>query len=191
MRFTMACLTLIALLLCAAPCLAQPAEAAPQADAVSVDTDAVSADTDAPRQSDSESLPLFGDEEDESAEEKLPTAMPPLGSVLLRLVGSLALILVLLVAGLYVAQKVSRKNLNWGGANRPLRIIDKLPLGPKKYLFLTNLCGRYVILGVTDKGIDLLLEVTPAGEGEESVENFSGLLEKAAQAQEDGKKDSK
>lgn len=106
--------------------------------------------------------------------------VPSMGATLAKLVIIMVLLFALLLGGLVIFQRVSRRGIHFGGANRPLRMVDKLALTPKHSVCLIHTCGRYMVLGVAEKEINVLMEVTPTDE--EEAKSFLGTLETAAQA---------
>jgi len=101
--------------------------------------------------------------------------LPDMSTALVKLVVVMLLLLGLLVAGVLVFQRFARGRLKLGRGNRPLRIVDKLALGPKTGICLLNACGRYLVLGVAEKEISVLMEVPMPSEGGEE-NDFSGAL---------------
>jgi len=111
---------------------------------------------------------------EEASEEEVP-ALPDMGKTLLRMVLFMLLLLGLLVAGAVVFQRWARGRITLGGPKRPLRVVDRLTLGPKTGLCLVNVCGRHLVLGISEKEISVLLEVPmPQEDGDNS--DFPGML---------------
>jgi len=94
--------------------------------------------------------------------------VPGIGVVLIRLVVAMLVIIGVLVGGLFAVQKISRRkfSLGLGGKDRPLRVVDRLMLGSKTYVCLMHVCGRYLVVGVTEKEMTVLTEVALPGEAE-------------------------
>jgi len=74
-----------------------------------------------------------------------------------------------------LAYVVLRFGLNrlYGGSRRGqsqlLRVVERLPLDPRRSLYLVEVAGRYVLLGTGDSGVRFLTEVD--GEGLSEVES--------------------
>jgi flagellar biogenesis protein FliO len=146
-------------ILCVAACAA--AAPAPQADEAATEPDPT------PERS-------FLDEPDAFSEDA--PAAPNMTSTLARMVLAMVLILGLLVGGLFLVQKFSRRRFHLGAGDRPLRILDKVALGPKSSIVLLKTSGRHLVLGVAEKEISVLMEVELASEGEQSA-GFADTLE--------------
>ncbi len=117
--------------------------------------------------------------DDASFDQKDMAPVPDVGAMLGRLVLAMLLILALLVGGVILFQKFGRRALKLGGGERTLRMVDRLALAPKKWACLVNVGGRYLLLGVGEKEITLLTEITLWQEpGEEK--SFAGALENAS-----------
>jgi len=101
--------------------------------------------------------------------------VPDMSKMLIRLVLAMGIILALLAAGLMAFQRLARRGLKLGRNDRPLRIVDKLSLGPKKMVCLLNTCGRYVVLGVAEREITVLLELTLPDDAE-GEQDFAAAL---------------
>jgi len=61
--------------------------------------------------------------------------------------------------------------LRWGakrlyGVGRPgqrMRLIERMPLDPRRSLYLIEVAGRQLLVGSTEQGVTLLTEVSPDG----------------------------
>ncbi len=135
----------------------------------------------------SDSEPSFLDESEPA--EPLAPPVPELGPALLKMVGAVVLLLGLLVGGLLAFQKFARRGVKFGRTERPLRIVDKLAIGPKKWVCLLNVCERYVVLGLAEKEINVLMEVTPPDEKGED-KDFSSTLERVGSSTAPGERQS-
>lgn len=72
----------------------------------------------------------------------------------------LALAAVCLLA--YVALRFGLKRLygvGRGGERNILRVVERLPLDPRRSLYLVEVAGRYVLLGTSESGVSFLTEV--------------------------------
>lgn len=119
------------------------------------------------------------DPEDLLAEEEKPDVsgadLPDMSKALVKMVLFMMLLLGLLVAGAVAFHRFARGKIKLGGTDRPLRIIDRLTLGPKSGVCLINACGRYLVLGIAEKDISVLLEV-PITTEDGTETDFSGAL---------------
>ncbi len=108
-----------------------------------------------------------------------------MGAMLARLVLAMLLVLALLVGGVVLFQRFGRRALKLGGRDRPLRILDRLALGPKKSVCLLSAGGRHLLLGVGEKEITLLMEMSlPQEPAEEDgfAEVFEGVARPGSRA---------
>ena len=107
--------------------------------------------------------------------------VPDMSRVLAKFVLAMVVVVALLVVGLMGYQKLTRRGFKLGRAAPPgggLHIVDKLSLGPKQWVCLLNACGRYLVLGVAEKEISVLMELTFPEEtdGEQSfTQTLQGL----------------
>lgn len=106
-----------------------------------------------------------------------------LGGALMTMLAGLALVLGLMF-GLYWLVRRFLPSVG-GGAGGGMRLVGRLPLGPRKFVALVEVAGRVLVVGVSDRGVNLLTtiddpsEVTaqrPAGE----AQTFAGLFKRAA-----------
>ncbi|MCL5036817.1 MAG: flagellar biosynthetic protein FliO [Chloroflexi bacterium] len=58
------------------------------------------------------------------------------------------------------------------GKNRSIRLLEKLDMPPNKSLYLVEVLGRYLLLGVTEKDITVLEEIPPESVPEEVKEKI-------------------
>lgn len=82
-------------------------------------------------------------------------APPSMGSLLLRLIISLTVVLGLA----FVVIKYLQKRAAIAQTGRWIRVIDQVGVGPNKALLLAEIAGRLYVLGVTDHNISKLLEI--------------------------------
>ena len=101
--------------------------------------------------------------------------LPDMTKALVKVVVVMVLLLGLMAGGVILFQRFARGRLRLTGGDRPLRIVDKLALGPKTWVCLLNVCGRHLVLGVAEKEVNVLLEVSPSLE-EEADNDFSRAL---------------
>jgi flagellar biogenesis protein FliO len=111
------------------------------------------------------------------------SAVPRVGVTLARLVGALALIGALLLGSLILFKRFAGRalKLTRGGSEKPLRVVERVSLGAKTHICLLNACGRYLVIGVTEKEINVLTEITLPGD-ETATKEFAALLANGGQA---------
>ena len=76
-----------------------------------------------------------------------------------RMVGVLALILVLLIGGLYLMRRLMPARMRNKLAGRGIKVLSQHALGPKRALTVVEVCGQVLLLGVTDQNISLLTKI--------------------------------
>ena len=105
------------------------------------------------------------------------SAVPHVGVTLARLVGALVLIGALLLGGAILVKRFAGRTLKFarGGPEKPLRVVERVSLGAKTHICLLNACGRYLVIGVTEKEINVLTEITLPGD-ESAPKDFAALL---------------
>ncbi len=164
---------------------AEPAAAA--APAVASDIEApqapISADSAGEEESETsaESKPASGDPNadlpytlDEPGGKATESPVPDMGKTLARLVLATAVILGALVGGFVIFKRYGAQRLKAGGGRQGLRLVDRLALGPKHAVCLINVAGRYLVVGVAEREMNLLTELDPLL-GEET--DFNETLE--------------
>lgn len=168
----------VLLALLALPCIALAQRETAPAEPAPVVADPIPTTTLAAPQPPAEPVKSFLDEPDP---EGAAPNVPSMGKALARLVGAMALILALLVGAAVVFKKVMRRGgiKLPGGGDRPLRVIDRLSIGPKQGVVLLNACGRYLVVGVCEREMSVLMEVTPPEDGAEKP--FAATLSDAVQ----------
>ena len=66
-----------------------------------------------------------------------------------------------LIAGLaYFTSKFLGNKLSFRGQNKSTKILETLPLGPNKCIYVVEIAGSVMLIGVTDKEINLIKEIT-------------------------------
>lgn len=104
------------------------------------------------------------------AQENLPGSdAPDLITASLKMIGSLALILGLMLLLLYLLRRTNTGRSGLLGGQDMVRVIATRALGPKKYITVVEVAGSVLTLGVTNEHISCLDKV-PA-------ENFQAFLD--------------
>lgn len=84
--------------------------------------------------------------------------------VLLRTLGSLALVISLILALGWVAKRFLEPRKLGGRTWTGIRVIQSLPIGAKKRLMVVEVEGKRLLIGVGGDSISALSELDPAGE---------------------------
>ena len=115
---------------------------------------------------------------DEPGGDAPESPVPDMGKTLARLVLATALILGALVGGFVIFKRVGAQRLKLGGGRQGLRLVDRLALGPKHAVCLINVAGRYLVVGVAEREMNLLTELDPLIEEQadfnETLESLGG-----------------
>jgi len=115
------------------------------------------------------------------------SAMPTVGVTLARVLGATLLIVAFLVGGGLLFKRFAKRALNFSRrADSPLRVVERVALGPKNQVCLIQACGRYLVIGATEKEINVLMEVTLPGE-EDAAGEFAAMLGGAESVQASGR----
>lgn len=80
----------------------------------------------------------------------------------LRVLGALAFVVVLA----YLLARLARRSGMVTGANRALRIVDRIAVARGSQLLLVEADGRRLLIGVAEKSVNLLTPLGPAAAGE-------------------------
>lgn len=116
-------------------------------------------------------------------EAPVPPGLPGdgMGLPIAKMLMALALVLAL-VMGLYLlARRFLPGNAGAGPAGG-MRLLGRLPLGPRKWLALVEVGGKAHLLGVADQSINLLATLDDPDQVERLAQarpSFSGLLKRA------------
>lgn len=87
---------------------------------------------------------------------RLPRAKTPLNAG--RLITSFAVVLFLGVVGVFVGRIFLKRTRMATQGEKVLRIVDALPLGPKKQIYVVEVQGRRLVVGAGPESITLLSE---------------------------------
>ncbi|MDH4100585.1 MAG: flagellar biosynthetic protein FliO [Nitrospirota bacterium] len=91
-----------------------------------------------------------------------PEGRPSLVASTLRVVAALALVLAALLFTLYMLKRFMDRGSGGGDKGAPIRIITSKFLGPKKSIAVVEVYGRYLVVGITPGGINLLADLKDA-----------------------------
>lgn len=115
-----------------------------------------------------------------------------LATLLLKVGGSLGIVLVLLVVLLYLIKRMGGGGLTIQTA-APINIVAARMVGSKKQVAILKVCGDFFLVGITDQQINLLarldssaeLELLARGAGSISgAATFASFLQRAARKQQ-------
>lgn len=92
---------------------------------------------------------------------------PPLpgedfGAALSKMLLALALVLGLVIGLYWLARRFLPSQV--AGPTGNMRVVGRLPLGPRKGLVLVEVAGRVLVLGVSEQGLNLLTTLSDPGE---------------------------
>jgi len=87
----------------------------------------------------------------------MPQSADSLWSILLRLGFFLALIVGLIWGSIYLMKRMSGKNGKKSGCR--IRVVERMFIAPKKAIYIVEIGGRGMALGVTDSHISMLAEL--------------------------------
>ena len=82
----------------------------------------------------------------------------------LRVLGALAFVVVLA----YLLARLARRSGMVTGANRALRIVDRIAVSRGSQLLLVEADGRRLLIGVAEKSVNLLTPLGPSAAGDEA-----------------------
>ncbi len=113
-----------------------------------------------------------------SYEEPVPHARRSFGSLMLRLLLSMVIILGIIYGGLMLVKLLTRKVKAAPKSERLVRVVDRTALDAKRAIYLVKVCDRLLVVGVGTSEIRTLAQI----EDESVVENvqeteFSGHLQ--------------
>ena len=112
---------------------------------------------------------------------------PDLAAIILQMAGSLAVIVALIFGVAWVYRKLNQTSMGRGSNGRFIQVLGSSFIGPKKSIYLVDVAGKVLVLGVTDAGMTTLatmnkdesarfLSQTTARDAHVPV--FRGLLQK-------------
>ena len=90
-----------------------------------------------------------------------------------RVLGSLAIIIVLILGAVYVMRLFLARGMRYDLKGRHIRVLDVVQLGMNRSLYLVAVGNRIVLLGSSDKGLTFLMEAGSGGDLGEELENFA------------------
>ena len=84
-----------------------------------------------------------------------------IGSTFFKMIGGLAIVAGLVILGAAILRRIAPRGV-LGVRGRTWKVIETIPLGPKRTLYVTQFVDRVILLGATDQGISLLSEIHDA-----------------------------
>ena len=117
--------------------------------------------------------PIFANGVDSTAVQMDMTAMPSTTSMVVRMILSLAAVLLLIWAAVHVLQRLSGTKVN-SGTTSHIQVLDRTYLAPKKAVYVLKIGTRSLAVGVTDNQITPLAELD-AEETQAAYTKPSGL----------------
>jgi len=157
------------------------AAAAQEAPAVNETPDAASATAAEPARDFLASLPKGAGTDQE-------LALPEVGAGAARVVLVMAGLIAAVIGGFLVFGRLSRRGLRTMAGSRPLRVMDRVALGPKKYACVLNACGRHLLIGIGEREITLLMELDLSSD-EDTVPDFCAELTQAGRRRQGVRED--
>jgi len=82
------------------------------------------------------------------------------GSLSLKMAGSLALVLGLIITLLYIVKRVRWSTLSYAGYPE-MRLIGTLTLAPKRSIALIEICDQWLVVGIGTENVTLLSKFDP------------------------------
>jgi len=79
-------------------------------------------------------------------------------SLFSQMFGGLGIVVGLFILGTVVLKRISAKGKLLGGRGRTWQVIEAIPLGTKRFLYVTRFVDRIYLLGATEQQITLLGE---------------------------------
>ncbi len=84
-----------------------------------------------------------------------------IGSMVFRLVLTLGVVIAVILGTVWILRRLITRR--WPGKlkERPIRVLDRVQLAPKRSLDVVAVGERIILLGVTEHGINFLTELSP------------------------------
>jgi len=95
-------------------------------------------------------------------EESRPVPVPSLGGAVFKVVSSVALVVAVLYAGVYLTRALSRKVGSGNVKADAISVIHKRHIAPKKAIYVVTIGQRAMVVGVTDSQISHLADLSQA-----------------------------
>lgn len=76
-----------------------------------------------------------------------------------RILSTLLVVIALIIAAIFVLKKKYGIKTNMGRGKKLIQIIEHMPLGPKKSIFLIKVAGKNLLIGSTNDKINLISEI--------------------------------
>ena len=113
----------------------------------------------------------------------MPADPPSFGALLLQLVISLALVcgLAWVIIKFGLARWLGRQNRPGAG----MEVIETLPLGGRRAIFLVRALDRLLVVGATDQGLSTLCDLGPDSAATYDAQSFDRALQRAEKDSEE------
>ena len=104
-------------------------------------------------------------------------ALPEVGAGARRVVLVMVGLTAAVIGGFLIFARLNRRGLRATAGSRPLRVMDRVALGPKKYACVLNACGRHLLIGIGEREITLLMELDLPRDENAATDFFSELTQ--------------
>lgn len=74
---------------------------------------------------------------------------------------------------LFVLKRISKRFTQGGENSVNLKVLSKLSLAPKNHIYVVEADGQKLLLGVTEKSINMLSELTPPAQKQSSFSHIN------------------
>jgi flagellar protein FliO/FliZ len=82
----------------------------------------------------------------------------------LKMILSLGALFALLFVGMWLMRRFYRGRQAWGNNHSSIKIIERRPLTPKASLYVVEVEGRSLLIGLSPQGVHRVAELGDAGE---------------------------
>lgn len=104
-----------------------------------------------------------------------PEGRPSLVAATLRVVAALAIVLAALLFTLYMLKRFMDRGSGGGDKGAPIRVLTSKFIGPKKSIAVVEVYGRYLVVGITSGGINLLADLKDEADVSRVESSMSGV----------------
>ncbi len=99
---------------------------------------------------------------------------PGMGSIALKIVGSVLLLIGILYAGMYAMRVLSGRTGKGGSYSGAISVLHKTHIAPKKAIYVVKVGEKAMVVGVTDSQINHLTDLSQEELGSINVPEASG-----------------